>query len=589
LEEEGGKNMNSSRVHKVIYMALGLLMVMNVTGFGAIAGGANGDEIGTNEIADIGYSPSESSTRDKSEETIASQGLEIAFDTLDGDEACSSVASADFHLPTVRQRVIELHPAFYTPSSIPENTTINLNLFDDASFTTEVHTSTEYVNEITAVRGGIDGFDLGFAVLSMGFGKVYGTIEIPEKGRRFIVQYDSCSNTHSVYEIDLLGLAEEPDKHAAVLCDDCPGSELLISELAFDPDPWEEVEVTVGVYYTPAARQEAGGEHNMLLKIANEVEISNIVFQASETGLTLNLVHAAQINYTESGSLGLDILRLRLGQEGLAPVHDYRDEHSADLVSLIVKSGDACGAAYKLLEVNDGYGEPDRGFSVVRQQCLSGDYTFAHEIGHNLGAHHHPSDPDPGPTDWNDWPEHLLDEGEDDNDWSAGHRWWILFHGHRTIMSYSPFPHTYTRIPRFSNPDVSYCWLDLCYETGTQKRSNARTIRITKHIVSSYRNVSEGVEGYVGYSYPPYGTFPLQGAKVEVVGEGKETFTNYAGHYEIQLQPGSYTVKATYLTFKDKIYHNVQVVEGEYTTLNFILEQEHPGFPIPMGDPALPF
>jgi subtilisin len=97
-----------------------------------------------------------------------------------------------------------------------------------------------------------------------------------------------------------------------------------------------------------------------------------------------------------------------------------------------------------------------------------------------------------------------------------------------------------------------------------------------------------GVEGYVGYSYPPYGTFPLQGAKVEVDGEGKETFTDYAGYYEIQLQPGSYTVKATYLTFKDKIYHNVQVLEGEYTTLNFILEQEHPGFPIPMGDPALP-
>jgi hypothetical protein len=97
-----------------------------------------------------------------------------------------------------------------------------------------------------------------------------------------------------------------------------------------------------------------------------------------------------------------------------------------------------------------------------------------------------------------------------------------------------------------------------------------------------------GVEGYVGYSYPPYGTFPLQGANVEVDGEGKETFTDYAGYYQIQLQPGSYTVKAAYLTFKDKIYYNVQVVEGEYTTLNFILEQENPGFPIPMGDPALP-
>lgn len=94
------------------------------------------------------------------------------------------------------------------------------------------------------------------------------------------------------------------------------------------------------------------------------------------------------------------------------------------------------------------------------------------------------------------------------------------------------------------------------------------------------------MKGYVGYSWPPYGAFPLQGAKVEVRETGAYALTNQYGYYEIPLNPGSYTLTASYPTLHDKTYYNVQVILGEYTTVNFVLEQMFPGFPIPLGIPG---
>ena len=99
-------------------------------------------------------------------------------------------------------------------------------------------------------------------------------------------------------------------------------------------------------------------------------------------------------------------------------------------------------------------------------------------------------------------------------------------------------------------------------------------------------NLSSGVKGYVGYSWPPYGAFPLQGAKVEVRETGAYALTNQYGYYEIPLNPGSYILTASYPTLHDKTYYNVQVILDEYTTVNFVLEQMFPGFPIPLGIPG---
>jgi hypothetical protein len=95
-----------------------------------------------------------------------------------------------------------------------------------------------------------------------------------------------------------------------------------------------------------------------------------------------------------------------------------------------------------------------------------------------------------------------------------------------------------------------------------------------------------GVNGYVGANIPPYGTFPLQGARVEVHETGAYDFTDQNGYYEISLPPGTYTLTASYFTFDDQTYYNVQVASCEFTQRTFALQQTRPG-PIPTGGPGL--
>jgi len=95
----------------------------------------------------------------------------------------------------------------------------------------------------------------------------------------------------------------------------------------------------------------------------------------------------AEVDYEESGNTFTDLNRLRLTSDGyLDEVHQIRDDFDADLVVLLVSEEEledeynACGEAY----VNP---PASLGFSVVRYDCIE-NYTFSHEIGHNMGARH---------------------------------------------------------------------------------------------------------------------------------------------------------------------------------------------------------
>jgi len=98
------------------------------------------------------------------------------------------------------------------------------------------------------------------------------------------------------------------------------------------------------------------------------------------------------------------------------------------------------------------------------------------------------------------------------------------------------------------------------------------------------QKVFPGVMGYVGVS-TSYGAIPLQGAKVEVDETGDYAFTDYYGYYEILLPPGSYTLTASYFTLEDKTC-TVAVYPNRLTRRDFVLEQEYPGMPIPLGVPG---
>lgn len=90
---------------------------------------------------------------------------------------------------------------------------------------------------------------------------------------------------------------------------------------------------------------------------------------------------------------------------------------------------------------------------------------------------------------------------------------------------------------------------------------------------------SGGIQGLVGNAatgYPlPYSTVTVE-QSLQVIAMHE---TNYDGHFSVNLHGGAYNVTASHMGFSDKTY-TVVVSDGEFTTMNFMLDQESPG-PIP--------
>jgi hypothetical protein len=153
------------------------------------------------------------------------------------------------------------------------------------------------------------------------------------------------------------------------------------------------VTIDVMVVYTPVV---AHASDDIVSEILLAVEETNTAYLHSGIYQQLRLVHTEQINYTESGSHFTDLKLLTYSkdqsqpQEGdLHKVHSLRNTYNADLVSLWVEKGDnyTCGVSWLLLP--ESTQQEKFGFNVVERYCASApSYSFAHELGHNMGATH---------------------------------------------------------------------------------------------------------------------------------------------------------------------------------------------------------
>ncbi|MFN3973342.1 MAG: zinc-dependent metalloprotease family protein [Gemmobacter sp.] len=114
------------------------------------------------------------------------------------------------------------------------------------------------------------------------------------------------------------------------------------------------------------------------------VSSANRVYEESRIPTRLELAGFELVDYTEGASMYADLDALRLKSDGeMDDLHSLRDKYEADLVHLIVSRTDFCGLAY----VNAG---KETAFGVTAAQCAVANLSFAHEIGHNLGACHDP-------------------------------------------------------------------------------------------------------------------------------------------------------------------------------------------------------
>jgi hypothetical protein len=145
--------------------------------------------------------------------------------------------------------------------------------------------------------------------------------------------------------------------------------------------------IDVLVLYTPRARSASGSTTAIRNLINLAVAETNTSYLNSGITQRIRLVNAQEIAYTESSSMGSDLSYLQDSTDAyMNQVHSLRNTYGADLVSLIVESSQYCGIAYMMDDVSSYFAS--YGFSVVARSCATGYYSFAHELGHNMGAGH---------------------------------------------------------------------------------------------------------------------------------------------------------------------------------------------------------
>jgi len=228
-------------------------------------------------------------------------------------------------------------------------------------------------------------------------------------------------------------------------------------------DPASDIDL-LGLY-TPQSRDAAGGVAQIEATLQAAVDNANTSFIDSDMIARFDLVATALSTRNDSGDMGADLSWLA----GDAGVGALRNEVGADMVSLIVNSGSACGVGFVMRTPGPGFASS--AFQVTARTCAVGNLSFAHEHGHNMGFEHDPAN---GTTPAN---ASFL--------WSFGH---FVDGSYRTVMSYAgPCTSGCTRVAHFSNPDILHNGVP----TGiADQRDNARTGDLTAAIVANFRDAS---------------------------------------------------------------------------------------------------
>lgn len=147
--------------------------------------------------------------------------------------------------------------------------------------------------------------------------------------------------------------------------------------------------IDVMVLYTTDAKTAYGGASQTNSFIATAITNFNTsLVNGGVSGVTINLVHASEISYVESGDISVDLGRLKTPGDGfMDAAQSLRTLYGADLVSLITASPtNTCGLGN--LNTNSTNYSSAQAYSVTLSNCVVSNYSLAHEMGHNMGLNH---------------------------------------------------------------------------------------------------------------------------------------------------------------------------------------------------------
>jgi hypothetical protein len=266
------------------------------------------------------------------------------------------------------------------------------------------------------------------------------------------------------------------------------------------------VSISVIVAYTQSAKNSVA-DINATIQLA--VAEANQAYVNSGIHIQLNLVGTFLFSYSEAGKT-FDTILADFASN--SDVNTRRNQAGADLAALIINQSDYCGLADAILaDLCDA-------FAIVHYSCATGYYSFAHELGHLMGARHDQNhDPTTTPFAYGHGYEHDS-----------------TTQPFRTVMAYAcSTGNCEPRVQYFSNPNINY----LGVATGTAATNdNARALNGTAGTIAAFWN------SLADLAMTPGGDYTTRGFYVK----------NYPGTsltkvrlYFMTRTPGSYTLSLT--------------------------------------------
>ena len=307
------------------------------------------------------------------------------------------------------------------------------------------------------IRGGY-----GWVQLVMMNGEVTATVTVGET--KYAIE-PLGNGLHAVTRIDQAGFPQEhtPDNPTGALSRtldfglggiQASRAQGAVSALALTT-------INVMVVYTSSAASAAG---NIASKIQLAVDETNQSYANSGININFNRVYTGQVTYSEAGrTFSQHVSALQGTTDGVMDnVHTLRNTYAADLVMLVVNDTEACGQAAAIKATASS------AFAVADQSCITGYYSFGHELGHLQGARH----------------DRFVDGST--TPYAYGHGYIPGSKRWRTIMAYGNGCSNCTRIQWWSNPAKTYPSTGEVMGTTTYE-DNARVLNGTAATVAAFR------------------------------------------------------------------------------------------------------
>jgi hypothetical protein len=290
----------------------------------------------------------------------------------------------------VRQRHIAINlgllmKADGSPKPESKGLTLNLNLFDDVALTAVIDRTESVSTGGYSFIGRVAGIEQSSVTLSVYDNIMSGSITVPG-GASYQVRYVG-GGVHAACQIDPSAFPPEaPPIPVDNKSNDSPKDSIPVKG-----DSGATIDILVA--YTPAARNQAGGTAAMQSLINLAVSETNTGFSNSSVNPRIRLVHSTEVSYTESSDTGTgwdtDLSRLRSTTDGyMDNLHTLREQYGADLVVLLIRDSTLyCGMGYMMTTLSTAFAS--NAFCMVARSCIAGpQYSFAHEMGHNMGSNH---------------------------------------------------------------------------------------------------------------------------------------------------------------------------------------------------------